>query len=137
MKEKIVYVCDCCKKYFDSKQECKEHEEWSAKNKMARQFLKEGYTLSQINEECDIWGDAFPSYLEQVTKDYCFVIREFQGCLEPAYQIKSIDGINIKLGGKGCLGAYYDAWTTIFDERLKDVHMPKELYISKGPWEYL
>ena len=69
--------------------------------------------LKEIDEECKIWNEL-PLYLEDATKDDCFVVSRRQVCKKPAYQIQEIDfGGNLFLSGIGSWCEVYGGYLPI------------------------
>ena len=89
MQKVVRYQCDDCGELFYTEKECVEHEEKHKKIEHANQMLKKGFTLKEIQEECQIWY-KLPTYLENVTQDVGFVISHWQCCKKPAYRILAI-----------------------------------------------
>ena len=104
MQKVIQYKCDYCGKCFDSIEKCSIHEYRHESTYKANRMLKAGYTLSQINEECNIWRKV-PEYLMNVTINHCFTISYWQCCSKPAYKIYGID-----IEGNKCKGVRIMEW---------------------------
>ena len=96
----------------------------------ANEMLNEGYTLKQINDECEIWAYV-PEYLENINKDNCFRISYWQCCDKPAYQIIRIyfDGyVNVR--GCGSWSWYYGNRLRIDSHDLKNPRPKEELFVD-------
>ena len=93
-------------------------------------MLMEGYTLKQINDECEIW-DSVPEHLENVNKDNCFKISYWQGCDKPAYQIVQIyfDG-KVNVRGCGSWKGYYGNPLRLDSRDLKKPKPKEELFVD-------
>lgn len=76
--EKVIkHKCSECGKLFDIPEDALSCETRHKRVKKVNDMLMEGYTLKQINDECEIW-DSVPEHLENVNKDNCFkAIREY------------------------------------------------------------
>ncbi|MBD9181077.1 MAG: hypothetical protein EGP79_02085, partial [Roseburia intestinalis] len=96
----------------------------------ANEMLDEGYTLKQINDECEIWGSV-PEHLENVNKDNCFKISYWQCCDKPAYRITDIffDG-KVNVRGCGSWNGYYGNPLRLDSRDLKDPRPKEELFID-------
>lgn len=131
MKKAIKYKCDYCGGLFDSEEHCLEHEERHKKIEKANQMLKNGHTLKQIQEECEIWYNL-PDYLESVNQDNCFVVSYWQCCDKPAYRITYIDmDGRVKLWGCGSWTGYYGDSLGLDSLYLKAPHSKEDLFIDK------
>lgn len=130
MQKVIQYKCDYCGKCFDSFEQCSFHEHKHRNTIKANRMLKADCTLSEINEECNIWNEL-PEYLKNVTKNHCFTISYWQCCDKPAYQIIDID-INgrLYLSGCGSWVGYYGAWVSIDSNNLRYVHDSGKLFVD-------
>ena len=136
MTEVIKYKCDYCGLVFPSRDICLGHEEKHIKQYEANKMLKSGHTLKEIQDEYNIWHEL-PEYLNNVTKDNCFVIPYCQYCNRPAYKIYyiSISGL-VYLYGCGSWSGYYGEYLTINDENLKDPRPKEELFIDQNYEKY-
>ena len=131
MEKVIKYKCNYCGDLFDSEERCYEHEDRHKRIYRANKMLEDGFTLKEIQDECDIWHKV-PEYLENVTTDNCFVVSYWQCCDKPAYQIDYIkmDG-RVRLWGCGSWTGYYGNdvrldWIYLTNPRPKE-----ELFIDK------
>lgn len=130
MQKVIQYKCDYCGKCFDSIEKCSIHEYRHESTYKANRMLKAGYTLSQINEECNIWRKV-PEYLMNVTINHCFTISYWQCCSKPAYKIYGIDiEGNVNVRGCGSWSGYFGKWMPIYSNDLRHPHNPEELFID-------
>ena len=93
-------------------------------------MLDKGYTLKQINDECEIWAYV-PEYLENINKDNCFKISYWQCCDKPAYQIVRIcfDG-DVIVRGCGSWSGYYSNRLILYSRDLKDPRPKEELFVD-------
>lgn len=76
MEKVIKYKCSECGKLFDTPDDvlvCEIRHIRHERIEKANEMLNEGYTLKQINDECEIWYFV-PKHLENVNKDNCFKI---------------------------------------------------------------
>lgn len=130
MKTVTKYECDYCGELFSSESVCVEHEDRHARVDKANEMLKNGCTLKEIQEECNIWH-KLPDYLEDVTKDNCFKISYWQCCDKPAYQIIYIatDG-RVNVRGCGSWTGYYGNYVDIKSSELKDPRPKEDLFID-------
>lgn len=72
--EKVIkYRCSECGELFDTPEKALAHEIRHERIEKANEMLNEGYTLKQINDECEIWRSV-PEHLKNVNKDNCFKI---------------------------------------------------------------
>ena len=131
MEKVIRYKCEKCGEIFEIEEECIQHEDRHLRVGKANEMLEAGHTLKEIQNECSIW-DSVPKYLENITKDNCFIIPYWQGCYKPAYKIMNIDL-------DGCVGVYgYGSWAGRFGDELplnsRNLRNPRpkeELYVDK------
>lgn len=130
MKEVICYQCDDCGRLFYTKKECITHEEQHKKIEKANAMLKNGCTLKEIQEECQIWY-ALPDYLENVTQDVGFVISHWQYCEKPAYHILSIffDG-KLNVRGCGTWSGYCGNEVSITSSDLKEPRFGEPIFVD-------
>lgn len=131
MKKVIKYKCDCCGDLFDSEEACLEHEDRHERIYKANRMLRDGCTLKEIQDECNIWYSV-PDYLESVTTDNCFVVKHWQCCDKPAYKIDTIymDG-RVRLWGCGSWSGYYGDYVSLSFLCLGDPRPKEELFIDK------
>lgn len=130
MKKVIRYKCDYCGELFTSEEWCLEHEESHKKSEKANEMLDAGKTLEEINIECHLWSEI-PEYLNNVTKDNCFVISYWQCCDKPAYRIVSITHKwRLRLFGCGSWSGYYDSELDINNNNLQNPRPKEELFID-------
>ena len=130
MEKVINYKCSECGKLFDTPDDALACETRHKRIEKANDMLNEGYTLKQINDECEIWGSV-PEHLENVNKDNCFKISYWQCCDKPAYQITSIffDG-RVNVRGCGSWNGYYGNSLRLDSRDLKDPRPKEELFID-------
>lgn len=130
MKKIIKYQCDYCGESFSSKEMCLEHECRHIMTDKANEMLKSGYTLKEIQDECNIWYNL-PEYLYDVTKDNCFKISHWQCCDKPAYTIIyiSLDG-RVNVNGCGSWAGYYGNYVRINSSDLRNPRPKEELFID-------
>lgn len=132
MKKVIKYRCDYCGDLFDSEEYCLEHEDRHKRIEKANQMLKNGHTLKQIQDECQIWYDL-PNYLASVNQDNCFIVRYLQGCSKPAYRIIDIDmDGRVKLWGCGSWSGYHGRFVELNSPCFKKPHPKEDLFVVKG-----
>lgn len=137
------YRCEYCGELFYSEEECLRHEERHRKINKANEMLNDGFTLKEINDECEIWTKeighwvnniwygGIPEYLLNVTKDNCFKVSYWQGCEKPAYQIQSITMKGkLFLHGKGSWSGYYGGELKLNNLNLKDPRPKDELFVD-------
>ena len=131
MQKVVQYKCDYCEECFDSEDDCMNHEEAHKIYDRVNKMLSEGYTLSQINEQYNIWNEI-PEYLKNVTKDYCFTIPYYSSG-KPTYQICLIDTVGKLLKIRPCvqLNEYWGDYVTIGSPDLRNVHRPEELFVDR------
>ena len=131
MKKVIKYKCDYCGELFDGEQQCLEHEDRHRSINKANKMLKDGYTLKEIQNECNIWYKV-PEYLENVTTDNCFTVEYWQCCHRPAYRIDYIymNG-RVRLWGCGCWDGYYGNEVGLDFRYLKNPRPKEELFVYK------
>lgn len=67
MEKVIKYRCLECGELFDTPEKALAHEIRHERIKKANEMLNEGYTLKQINDECEIWYFV-PKHLENVNR---------------------------------------------------------------------
>lgn len=138
MEKVIKYKCSGCGELFDTPEQCLAHEIRHKQIRRANEMLKEGCTLKEIQEKCNIWY-SIPEYLENITKDNCFKIVWWQCCDKPAYQITYInfDG-RVDVRGCGSWNGYYGKLLSLNDRDLKDPRPKEELFVDKryisGRW---
>lgn len=130
MEKVIKYRCSECGKLFDTPDDAFDCESRHKRIERANEMLRKGYTLKQINDECEIW-DSIPEYLENVNKDNCFKISYWQYCDKPAYQIVNIyfDG-RVYIRGCGSRSGYYGNSLRLDNSILKDPRPKEELFID-------
>lgn len=130
MKEVIKYQCSECGELFDTPEKALAHEIRHERIEKANEMLNEGYTLKQINDECEIWA-YIPEYLENINKDNCFKISYWQCCDKPAYQIVRIcfDG-DVIVRGCGSWSGYYSNRLILNSRDLKDPRPKEELFVD-------
>lgn len=134
MLEKVVkYRCSECGKLFDVPSYALEHEARHEKIHRANEMLKDGHTLQEIADKCEIFFDKIPEYLQNVTKDNCFKIPWLQCCDKPAYQIVGIDfDGKLRVQGFGSWrGYYYNDSFSIRNNVFKNPRPKEELFIDK------
>ena len=131
------WKCELCGETFDTEKDCIMHEDRENKVSKANDMLQKGCTLKEINDKVHVWR-AIPAYLENATKDHCFVISHWQCCDKPAYRIVrfqytgGIFGIAaLCLWGCGSWSGYYGCDVEIDSSTLRDIHPPEELFIDK------
>lgn len=137
------YRCEYCGELFYSEEECLRHEERHRKINKANEMLNDGFTLKEINDECEIWTKeighwvnniwygGIPKYLLNITKDNCFKISYWQCCEKPAYQIQSITMKGkLFLHGKGSWSGYYGGELELNNLNLKDPRPKDELFVD-------
>lgn len=131
MKKVIKYECEECGDLFDSEERCIEHEGRHKKIYKANEMLKDGCTLKEIQDECNIWY-SIPKHLENVNTDNCFIIRVWQCCDKPAYRIDYIymDG-KVRVLGCGSWSGYYGKALGLNSEELMNPHPKEELFVDK------
>lgn len=130
MEKVIKYKCDECGELFDTPEKALAHEIRHERIEKANEMLNEGYTLKQINDECEIWAYV-PGHLENINKDNCFRISYWQCCDKPAYQIIRIyfDGyVNVR--GCGSWSGYYGNRLRIDDNDLRNPRPKEELFVD-------
>lgn len=129
MKEVIKYQCSECGELFDTPEKALAHEIRHERIEEANKMLDKGYTLKQINDECEIWAYV-PEYLENINKDNCFRISYWQCCDKPAYRIVSITyrGL-LRLFGCGSWSGYYNDKLSIYDNNLRNPRPKEELFV--------
>ena len=130
MEKVIKYRCSECGELFDTPDMAITHEIRHEIIEKANEMLNEGYTLKQINDECEIW-DSVPKHLENVNKDNCFKISWWQCCEKPAYQIRHIyfDG-KLEVRGCGSWNGYYGNTLGLHSRDLIDPRPKEELFID-------
>lgn len=132
MRKETRYICDECNAIFINENDCLEHEKRHKRIDKANEMLDKGYTLKEIQDECNIW-ESIPEYLSDATKDNCFVIPHWQCCNKPAYQINEIkfDG-KVFVWGCGSWSGYYGDELWLEDDNLKYPKSKEELYVDKN-----
>ena len=60
------YRCEYCGKLFDGEKECLRHEERHRKINKANEMLNGGFTLKEINDECEIWTKEIGHWVNNV-----------------------------------------------------------------------
>lgn len=130
MEKVIKYRCSECGELFDTPEKALAHEIRHERIEKANDMLNEGYTLKQINDECEIW-ESVPEHLENVNKDNCFKISYWQCCDKPAYQIVYIyfDG-TVNVRGCGSWNGYYGNPLRLDSRDLKDLRSKEELFVD-------
>lgn len=130
MEKVIKYKCSECGELFDIPENALACEARHKRIEKANDMLNKGYTLKQINNECEIWS-SIPKHLENVNKDNCFKISYWQCCDKPAYQIIHIyfDG-RVDVRGCGSWNGYYGNPLRLDSRDLKDPRPKKELFID-------
>ena len=130
MEKVIKYKCSECGKLFDVPDDALACETRHKRIERANEMLDEGYTLKQINDECEIWSFV-PGHLENVNKDNCFKISYWQCCDKPAYQITNIF-FNGMVNVRGCVSwsGYYGNCLRLSSIDLKDPRPKEELFID-------
>lgn len=130
MEKVIKYKCSECGDLFNTEEECLEHEDRHKRVYKANEMLKAGCTLQEIQDICHIWHSV-PEHLREANKDNCFTISYWQGCNEPAYQIKCIymDG-RVKVRGCGSWDGYYGQDLRLESNDLRNVHPKEELFVD-------
>lgn len=137
MKKVIKYKCDYCSDLFCTEELCLEHEDRHRRTNKANQMLDEGYTLKQIQDECNIWYEV-PQHLENVNKDNCFIISWWQCCDKPAYRIVRINmNGEIRVWGCGSWTGYYGNYVRLTSRELKNPRPKEELFVDKRYTERL
>ena len=136
MKEVTKYKCDYCGDLFDSETECIQHEKRHKMIDKANQMLKNGHTLKEIQDECNIWYKV-PEHLENVTTDNCFIISHWQCCDKPAYKIDYIymNG-RVRMWGCGSWSGYYGDEVSLSSQCLNNPYPKEELFIDKRYGRY-
>ena len=131
MEKVIKYRCNHCGDLFDSEEICLEHEDRHERIYKANQMLKDGCTLKEIQDECNIWYNV-PDYLENITTDNCFMVSHWQCCNQPAYRIIAIymDG-RVMPWGCGSWDGYYDNKVDLSAPELRSPRPKEELFIDK------
>lgn len=131
MKQVIKYKCDLCGELFDFENDCRAHEDRHERIYRANDMLRNGRTLKEIQDECNIWHEV-PKKLENVNTDNCFVVRHWQCCDKPAYKIDTInmDG-SVRLWGCGSWSGYYGHDIYLYSNLLLNPHPAEELFIDK------
>lgn len=131
MEKVIKYRCAYCGDLFDSEERCLEHEDRHKRIYRANKMLKDGYTLKEIQDECNIWYKV-QEYLENVNTENCFVVSHWQCCDKPAYQIEYIhmDG-RVRLWGCGSWMGYYGNDVNLNYLCLKTPYPKEELFVDK------
>lgn len=131
MKQVIKYQCEYCGSLFNVKEICFEHEDKHERIDKANRMLRNGHTLMEIQNECNIWY-SFPEHLKDVTTDNCFVVSYWQCCDKPAYRIVEIDMCGrVRLWGCGSWNGYYGDLVELNSSYLKKPHPKEELFIDK------
>ena len=132
MEKVIRYKCEKCGELFENEEECIQHEDRHLRIGKANEMLEAGHTLKEIQDECSIW-DSVPEYLENVTKDNCFIISYWQGCDKPAYKITNIcmDGC-VEVFGYGLWTGRYGEGLSLNSRHLRDPRPKEELYVHKN-----
>lgn len=130
MEKVIKYRCSECGELFDTPEKTLAHEIRHERIEKANEMLDEGYTLKQINDECEIW-DSVPKHLENVNTDNCFKISYWQCCDKPAYRIIHIffDG-EVNVRGCGSWSGYYGDHLELSSRDLMNPRPKKELFID-------
>lgn len=130
MKTVTRYKCDYCGELFSSENMCLEHEDRHVRVDKANEMLKNGCTLKEIQDECNIWYEL-PDYLKDVTKDNCFKISYWQCCDKPAYHIICI-GLDGRVNVRGCgsWNGYYGNYVSINSHDLKNPRPKEELFVD-------
>lgn len=130
MEKVIKYRCSECGELFDIPEKALAHEIRHERIEKANDMLDEGYTLKQINDECEIWGSV-PEHLKNVNKDNCFKISYWQCCDKPAYRITNIffDG-RVNVRGCGSWNGYYGNPLRLDSSDLKDPRPKEELFVD-------
>lgn len=133
MEKVIKYKCSECGKLFDTPDDvlvCEIRHIRHERIEKANEMLNEGYTLKQINDECEIWYFV-PKHLENVNKDNCFKISYWQCCDKPAYRITHIffDG-KVNVRGCGSWSGYYGNRLNLSSADLMNPRPKEELFID-------
>ena len=130
MEKVIKYMCYECGELFDIPEKALAHEIRHERIERANVMLRHGYTLKQINDECEIWGSV-PKHLENVNTDNCFKISYWQCCDKPAYRIIHIffDG-RVNVRGCGSWSGYYGNQLRLDSRDLKNPRPKEELFID-------
>ena len=130
MKQLLKWQCDYCGELFNSDESCLEHEERHERVYKANRMLKDGHTLMEIQNECNIWR-SIPEHLKDVTTDNCFVVSHWQCCDKPAYRIIKIemDG-RVSLWGCGSWSGYYGNEVHLNSTCLLTPHSKEELFVD-------
>lgn len=130
MEKVIKYRCSECRELFDTPEDALACETRHKRIERANEMLDEGYTLKQINDECEIW-DSVPEHLENVNTDNCFKISYWQGCDKAAYRIIHIffDG-RVNVRGCGSWSGYYGNRLRLSSSDLKNPRPKEELFID-------
>lgn len=129
--EKVIkYKCSECGDFFNTEEECLEHEDRHKRIDKANEMLEAGYTLQEIQNTCNIWYSV-PEHLREVNKDNCFTIPYWQCCNKPAYRIGYIymDG-KVRVWGCGSWNGYYGDAVRLSSSDLRNVHPKEELFID-------
>lgn len=131
MEKVTMYKCKYCGELFESKYVCSDHEDRHERIYKANKMLKNGSTLKEIQDECNIWYKV-PEHLENVNTENCFVISHLQCCNKPAYQIDYIDmNGKVRLWGCGSWNGYYGSDFELNSMNLKNPHPKEELFVDK------
>ena len=131
MKQVIKYQCEYCGELFNTEASCFEHEDKHEKINRANQMLKNGCSIKEIQNKCNIWY-SIPEHLESVNTYNCFVVSHWQCCNKPAYRIVNIniDG-SVQLWGCGSWNGYYGGDVRLNSLCLKNPHPKEELFIDE------
>lgn len=128
MKEVVMYKCRDCGKSYDLERLALECEFNHAKERLANQYLQDGFNLNFINAMIGFnWN--LSEEMKKITKDNCFIISHWQCCQKPAYQITQIDYHgNLYLWGIGSWNGGYGGWKNVNDYELKKIYPKEQLY---------
>lgn len=130
MEKVIKYRCSECGELFDAPEDALACETRHKRIERANVMLRHGYTLKQINDECEIWN-SIPKHLENVNTDNCFKISYWQCCQHPAYRITRIcfDG-EVNVRGCGSWSGYYGDHLKLSSSDLMNPRPKEELFID-------
>ena len=129
MEEVTAYKCSICKHTYDREINALECEFKHARYNYANALLNKGHNLNFIKYWCGFnW--SLTKEQDDITKDNCFIIRHWQCCEKPAYQIVRIeeDG-NLYVSGKGGWGGWYGNEMDV--SKLPKPHPKEELFSYK------
>lgn len=128
MKEVQMFKCDGCGSSYNTERSALECEFNHAKERLANQYLRDGYSLDFINRNCGFnWH--LSEELKKVTKDNCFKMSHWQCCEQPAYQITQINYRgDIYLWGIGSYSGGYGNWITMANLKDRKIYPPEELF---------